>query len=148
MSNIRKLEKSDFAQWLKLWNLYLQFYEKEIDDDLKRDTFKRIIFSNSNIHCAVYEEAGEILGIVHYIYHPSTWTNGNYCYLQDLYVLAEHRGKQIGKALIEKVYADAEANHCSRVYWLTHESNATAMRLYDRVADKPGFVQYRKNLPQ
>ena len=87
-----------------------------------------------------------LVGLVHYIFHRSCWTEGDYCYLQDLFTAFEHRGRGIGRRLIEHVYAQAALRHASRVWWLTHESNAQAMQLYDQVAERSGFVQYRKML--
>ncbi|NDG56526.1 MAG: GNAT family N-acetyltransferase, partial [Betaproteobacteria bacterium] len=81
---------------------------------------------------------------VHYIEHRSCWTSGDYMYLQDLFVELPMRGRGVGRALIEHVYERAAASGASRVWWLTHESNKDAMFLYDRIADKSGFVQYRK----
>jgi GNAT superfamily N-acetyltransferase len=89
---------------------------------------------------------GRLSGIVHYILHRSTWSVGDYCYLQDLFVAQSVRGGGLGRALIEAVYERARAAGASRVYWLTHEANATARRLYDAVADNAGFIQYRKSL--
>jgi len=86
------------------------------------------------------------VGLVHYIQHRSCWTVGDYVYLQDLFVDPDVRGTGLGRALIEHVYAQAAETGASRVWWLTHESNAQAMLLYDRIADKSGFVQYRKVL--
>ncbi len=83
---------------------------------------------------------------MHWIFHRSTWTAGDYCYLQDLYVAPDVRGAGAGRKLIEHVYAQAAAANCARVYWLTHETNATAIQLYDRIADRSGFIQYRKTL--
>ena len=85
-----------------------------------------------------------MIGLVHYIFHRSTWTIENYCYLQDLFVDPKHRASGLGRKLIEAVYAEAEKNHCSRVYWLTQENNEQARMLYDRIADQTGFIQYRK----
>ena len=87
---------------------------------------------------------GKLLGIVHYLYHRSCWTVGDYCYLQDLFVAEEARKLGLGRALIEAVYQEAKAAGASRVHWLTHETNATARALYDTLADRPGFIQYRK----
>ena len=86
------------------------------------------------------------MGIVHYLFHRSSWTVGNYCYLQDLFVAEEARGRGLGRALIEAVYDKAREAGASRVYWLTHQDNATARRLYDQVADNLGHIQYRKLL--
>jgi GNAT superfamily N-acetyltransferase len=83
---------------------------------------------------------------VHHIRHRSCWTIGDYVYLQDLFVSPEARGSGVGRKLIEYVYALARAAGCSRVHWLTHETNTDAMLLYDRIADRSGFVQYRRAL--
>ena len=98
------------------------------------------------MHVALAVAGGAVVGLVHYIEHRSCWTTGNYMYLQDLFVDPAVRGRGLGRALIEHVYAEAAARGCARVWWLTHESNTDAMVLYDRVADKSGFVQYRKVL--
>jgi GNAT superfamily N-acetyltransferase len=98
------------------------------------------------MHCALAEEEGRLIGVVHYIQHRSCWTVGDYIYLQDRFTDPALRGKGVGRALIEHVYARAANAGASRVWWLTHESNAQAMLLYDRIADKSGFVQYRKAL--
>ena len=82
--------------------------------------------------------------MVHYIQHRSCWTTGVYLYLQDLFVKSDFRAKGVGRALIQHVYAAAADAGASRVYWLTHNSNSDAMLLYDRIADKTGFIQYRK----
>ena len=89
-------------------------------------------------------QGGRALGLVHHIEHRSCWTVANYCYLQDLYVAEDARGAGIGRALIEYVYRLARDRRFNRVHWLTHETNLTGMQLYDRIADKTGFVQYRK----
>ncbi|MBK0063293.1 GNAT family N-acetyltransferase [Acinetobacter sp. S54] len=99
------------------------------------------------MYCLVIEdEAHELVGFVHYIFHRSTWTIENYCYLQDLFVSPQRRVCGFGRKLIEAVYVEAKQNNCSRVYWLTQENNAQARMLYDRVADQSGFIQYRKLL--
>lgn len=146
MSNIRPLHTNDFEPWLTLWNGYLEFYAYSMPEDMKALTFKRLVAHESGMNACVYETEGRIKGIVHFIYHASTWTEGPYCYLQDLFVTPESRGEGIATALIEHVYATATQQHCSRVYWLTHETNATAIKLYDKVASRSGFIQYRKVL--
>lgn len=84
------------------------------------------------------------LGLVHHVRHRSCWTTVDYCYLQDLFVAPGSRGKGIGRRLIEHVYELARGAGCSRVYWLTHATNTEAMLLYDRMAEKSGFIQYRR----
>ena len=141
---IRLAQAQDYAQWLPLWNSYQVFYKTSIAEPITQKTWTRFMDSSEPMHCAVAEQDGVLVGIVHYILHRSCWTEGDYIYLQDLFAAPDVRGKGIGRALIEHVYAAAKAQGCSRVHWLTHETNTDAMKLYDNIADKSGFIQYRK----
>lgn len=141
---IRTVTPQDHAQWLPLWQGYQAFYKTAIAADVTELTWQRFLDPNEAMHCAVAEQDGELVGMVHYIYHRSCWTRGDYCYLQDLFAAPGRRGQGLGRALIEHVYAQAAAAGASRVHWLTHETNTDAMLLYDRIADKSGFIQYRK----
>lgn len=141
---VRPAQPDDFETWLPLWQGYQTFYKANIPEDVTLLTWQRFQDPAEPMYCAVAEFDGQLVGMVHYIFHRSCWTAGDYCYLQDLFTLEAHRGKGIGRALIEYVYAEARKQNASRVYWLTHETNQQAMILYDQVADKSGFVQYRK----
>ena len=143
---MRAIEARDRAGWEPLWKGYQTFYKTEIPAATTDITFARFLDANEPVHALVAESAGRIVGIVHYIFHRSTWTTGPYCYLQDLFTIEEARGLGVGRALIEAVYARAKEEGAARVYWLTHETNTVAMQLYDKIADKSGFVQYRKTL--
>ncbi len=143
---IKTIDKNDFDIWLPLWKGYQKFYEVDISESVTSKTWERFLEPGQPMHAALAMEGARALGMVHWIYHRSTWTTGDYCYLQDLFVAPDARGKGVGRALIEHVYADARRCGASRVYWLTHESNQTAIQLYDRVADRSGFIQYRKVL--
>lgn len=144
---IRKLTRNDFDAWLPLWRGYMEFYKANVSDDVTRVSFDRLTEGTDRMGAFVAEsDGGSLIGMVHWIRHPSTWTETDYCYLQDLYVNPDIRGQGAGRALIEAVYARAGELGCNRVYWLTHETNETAMKLYDKVADKSGFLQYRKML--
>ena len=144
--NIRMAQQADYAQWLPLWKGYQVFYKADIPDAVTELTWARFLDAREPMHCAVAEIDGVLVGMVHYIFHRSCWTTGDYVYLQDLFTQPGLRGKGVGRALIEHVYASAAHDQASRVWWLTHESNLQAMQLYDQVADKSGFVQYRKLL--
>ncbi|MGY4532186.1 GNAT superfamily N-acetyltransferase [Pseudomonas sp. TE3786] len=141
---IRPISAADHAAWLPLWQGYQRFYNTVIADETSAITWQRFLDGGEPINAALAWQNGKAVGLVHFIYHRSTWTVGNYCYLQDLYVQEGIRGGGIGRQLIEHVYAEAKAAGASRVHWLTHESNTDAMHLYDKVADRSGFVQYRK----
>lgn len=143
---IRPLGTADHAAWLPLWQGYQRFYKTEIAAETSAVTWQRFLDPAEPMNAALAWRNGEAVGLVHYIYHRSCWTVGDYCYLQDLYVAEGVRGGGIGRQLIEHVYAEARAAGASRVHWLTHETNTDAMQLYDRIADRSGFVQYRKIL--
>jgi len=141
---VRAAEPADFDAWLPLWRGYQTFYEADIADEVTRETWRRFHDPKEPMDAAVATLDGRIVGIVHFIQHRSCWTAGDYMYLQDLFTDAAVRGRGVGRALIEHVYAQARRRGCARVHWLTHQTNATAMQLYDRVAERSGFVQYRK----
>jgi GNAT superfamily N-acetyltransferase len=144
---IRPFDPADFDAWYPLWRGYQAFYRVDIARETSEVTWARLLDPAEPMHGAFALDAdARPVGIVHYIEHRSCWTVGNYCYLQDLFVEPGLRGGGYGRALIEHVYAWARDAGCSRVWWLTHESNTDAMLLYDRIADKSGFVQYRKVL--
>jgi GNAT superfamily N-acetyltransferase len=141
---IRPLARADRAEWQPLWQGYLAFYKTSVPDEVTETTFARFFNQAEPMHAFVAERDGEIVGIVHYIFHRSTWTEGPYCYLQDLFTAEQARGAGVGRKLIEAVYERAKAQGASRVYWLTQEDNATARALYDKLAERSGFIQYRK----
>ncbi len=143
---IRLATPQDYEQWLPLWQGYQTFYKTSIPQAVTEQTWGRFHDANEPMYCAVAESNGVLVGMVHYIYHRSCWTAGDYCYLQDLFTAEAARGQGVGRALIEHVYAAAKEMQIARVYWLTHETNHQAMFLYDQVADKSGFIQYRKVL--
>ena len=143
---VRPLEPGDHDAWDPLWRGYLTFYETVIPDEVRAVTWRRLLDPAEPMKGAVALRDGIAVGIVHHIRHRSCWTVGDYVYLQDLFVAQSERGGGVGRALIEHVYAAARAAGCARVHWLTHETNRTAMKLYDRIADRSGFVQYRKIL--
>ncbi len=143
---VRRLTDADFDRWLPLWKSYQTFYGVSLAPESTQAGFRRFLDENEPMHCALAVQGAAVVGFVHFIEHRSSWTIGDYCYLQDLYVDQASRGLGIGRALIEHVYAHAKNQGCARVYWLTQENNAAARRLYDQVADNPGFIQYRKIL--
>ena len=145
-AEIRPLSPADRAGWAPLWQGYLDFYKATLPPRTTDVTWQRLLDPAEPMHVLGAFVEGKLLGIVHYIMHRSTWSIGGYCYLQDLFVAEEARGLRLGRALIEAVYEKAREAGVGRVYWLTHESNETARRLYDRVADTAGFIQYRKAL--
>ena len=141
---IRPVGANERADWEPLWKGYLDFYQTAVSRETYDVTWARLHDPNEPMFVLGAYVDGRLLGIVHYIYHRSCWTIGDYCYLQDLFVAQESRKLGLGRALIEAVYKVAKEEGASRVHWLTHETNKTARGLYDALADRPGFIQYRK----
>ena len=144
---VRPLEASDRTIWEELWHGYLTFYKvSDFAPDVTEATWQRLLDPNGPLHGLVAVDGDEILGLVHFLYHPSSWTIGPYCYLQDLFTFPAARRRGVGEALIEAVADAARAQNAARVYWLTHETNAPGRSLYDRVARHAGFIHYIKDL--
>lgn len=144
---IRPLELSDEAEWRRLWTAYLAFYETSLPEDVFRKTFARLTGEEgASMAGLLAVSGGRVVGLAHFLFHRSTWSTLDVCYLQDLYADPEVRGTGIGRALIEAVYERAAAAGAPEVYWLTQEFNTTARRLYDRIAGKTPFIVYQKNL--
>ena len=141
---IRPVGPDERAAWEPLWRGYLDFYKTTLPQQTYDTTWARLHDPSEPMWLLGAYVDGKLLGIVHYLYHRSCWTAGDYCYLQDLFVHEDVRNRGIARALIEAVYREAKAAGASRVHWLTHETNATARALYDTLADRPGFIQYRK----
>ncbi len=143
---IRRLKNKDKETWLPLWQGYLEFYQADLDRAVTEKAWTEIISADrARGGFAAITEEGEMAGFVHYLFHASTWSLNDYCYLEDLFVGHEGRGLGTGRALIEAVYEEADRRGSERVYWITNGDNITAQKLYDRIAEKSDFLQYRSN---
>jgi GNAT superfamily N-acetyltransferase len=142
---IRDLREEDRPGWEMLWAGYLEFYKSSVSAEVTATTFARLLDPDEPMFCLVAEDesAQDLIGMVNCVIHRSTWSAQNYCYLGDLFTAAAARKRGVGRSLIEAVYARADELKLARVYWMTHESNETARKLYDQVAQNSGFIQYR-----
>jgi GNAT superfamily N-acetyltransferase len=140
---IRAIEEKDKDQWLKLWAGYLEFYKSTISSEQTALTWKRLINNEQKMFGFVAESEEGIIGFTHCLFRPSTWTETDYCYLEDLFVDPNIRGKGIGRSLMNKVIELAKEKNSKRVYWTTQEFNKTARVLYDSIIPVSEFVQYR-----
>ena len=143
---IRPIVDADFEQWLPLWTGYNTFYKRTLPEEITRRTWARFLDPNEPMHAMVAEQDGALLGLVNYLFHRATAMVEDTCYLADLFTNQKARGKGVGRRLIEAVYEAARAAGSSRVYWQTHETNAVAQVLYNELAERSGFIVYRKPL--
>ena len=141
---VRPVQPDDRAAWEPLWQGYLTFYEATLASEVTDATWRRFFDPLEGLGALVAERDGRLIGLAHYLLHRSTWAPVCYCYLEDLFVEPSVRGGGAGRALIAAVEGAARQAGASRLYWMTHESNQTAQKLYNQVAERPGFVQYRK----
>jgi len=147
---VRDIARTDYVQWLPLWDGYNAFYGRSgptaLPDDITATTWARFFDEMEPVHALVAELDGRLVGLTHYLFHRSTTLVDPICYLQDLFTSAEARGQGVGRALIEAVYERARAAGSARVYWQTHETNHQAQSLYRQLAERSGFLVYRKSL--
>jgi GNAT superfamily N-acetyltransferase len=144
--DIRAPIEADHAAWLPLWRAYQVFYKVDLPEAATTTLWARLLDPTEPVYAALAWRDGKAVGLAHWLTHRSTWSVADFCYLHDLYVAPETRLGGVGRALIEHVYAAAKADGCDRVYWLTHETNATAQALYNKVAVKTGFIHYGHGL--
>jgi len=148
---IRDIERTDYEQWLPLWHGYNAFYGRSgptaLPAEITATIWQRFFAADEPVHALVAEADGRLAGLAHYLFHRSTILLAPICYLQDLFTAPERRRTGVARALIESVYLRAEQAGSARVYWQTHETNLLARRLYDQLAERSGFIVYRKNMP-
>jgi GNAT superfamily N-acetyltransferase len=140
---IREIEITDKDRWLELWSGYLIFYKASLPESQTDLTWQRLFDTNFNVNGLVAEINGKVVGFTHFLFRPSTWAINDYCYLEDLFVDPDIRGKGIGRALINAVVERAQAKSANRVYWTTQNTNSQARILYDSFGYPSEFVQYR-----
>lgn len=145
-TRVRPLEARDKARWGELFRGYIAFYKASVNDEVIEGTWQRLMAAEPGFHIArvAVDENDRPIGLAHILFHRSTWSPTWYCYLEDLFVDPAVRGQGAGRALIEEVYREADARGCTRTYWATQEFNYPARTLYDRMATKSVFVQYRR----
>ena len=143
---VRRLAPRDKAAWLQLFKGYAAFYKAAIPDDVVEATWARLLSGEEGFHIGLVavDDGDTPVGIAHVLFHRSTWSPTWYCYLEDLFVEPGLRAKGVGRALIEATYREADARGATRTYWATQEFNYRARGLYDQMASKSPFVQYRR----
>ncbi|PHQ97207.1 MAG: GNAT family N-acetyltransferase [Marinosulfonomonas sp.] len=142
---IRPLTAQDEAEWRRLWCAYLEHYETSVPEAVYVSTFARLLGDDpQDFSGLVAELDGRLVGLTHYLFHRHAWKVENTCYLQDLYADPDVRGRGVGRALINGVYAAADTAGAPAVYWLTQDFNKAGRMLYDKVAVLTPFIKYQR----
>ncbi len=147
---IRRVAENDYAAWRPLWDGYNAFYGRHgataLPEEITLETWRRFLSPGEPVHALVAIDGPQVVGLVHYLFHRSTTRLHDVCYLQDLFTVPSHRGRQIGRCLIEAVFEAAREAGGSRVYWQTQVTNTAGRALYDKVATHAGFIVYSHEL--
>lgn len=145
--SVRRLRAGDREGWQRLWQEYLRFYRADLPASTSDSTFARLCDDDSGLLGLLAVDAdGNAVGLAHLIFHPSTWADGPYCYLEDLFVDRASRGAGVADRLFEALYETARQHGATRVYWLTQQYNGAARSLYDTVGHLTSFVVYEHEL--
>ncbi|MEQ1616139.1 MAG: GNAT family N-acetyltransferase [Hyphomicrobiaceae bacterium] len=144
--HVRAAAPKDKAAWQRLFKGYIEFYKSSVADEVIEATWQRLMSGQEGFHIGLVVVDGDDtpFGLAHVLFHRSTWSPTWYCYLEDLFVDPARRAKGAGKALIDAVYVESDKRQCTRTYWATQEFNYRARGLYDQVATKSPFLQYRR----
>lgn len=141
---VRRFASGDEARWRALWRAYLDFYRMDLAEPVVASTWRRMLDPAGDLHGFAAEQQGKVVGLAHYLFHPTTSAIGLRCYLQDLFVDRAVRGRGVAQALMRAVYAEADKAGSDQVYWLTAHDNLAARRLYDRIGKLTPMIKYRR----
>lgn len=143
-SRVRPLQAEDRARWDELWAGYLEYYRETLPQSTTDLAWRRLMEGRELWGFAGLDDTGRMVGFAHYHFHLSTWSPVGYCYLEDLFVDPQARGKHVGRSLIEAVYQAADERGSTRVYWHTENTNARAQILYNQIGYLTPFLQFRR----
>ena len=139
---IRKLERKDKENWIKLYCGYAKFYKVAMNQEILDTLWEWIHNETHDVNAICYEFKGKIVGIAHYRTMPRPIKGQYIGFLDDLFVEPEFRGQQIAQKLIIYLKSLSKANNWSGIRWITHSSNENAKKLYDKIANNTGFELY------
>ena len=144
---VRPLVAVDRSAWQELWAGYLEFYGVALSADVTETTWRRLVDpGRPDMIARVAEVDGCVAGILHAIIHSNTWSAAPVCYLEDLFVASDRRGRGVGRALIAGLAEEGRRAPWCRIYWRTASDNTAAQSLYERLARRSGWLTYELDL--
>lgn len=143
---IRQLVPRDKEKWLLLWHGYLEFYKQTLSDEQTELSWNRLLHSQEGLNALVAVSQDDLVGLAHFYWTPSTWTEHKDLYLEDLFVAPNVRKHGVGEALIKRLSEIAAEAGAKKIHWQTHVDNTVARKLYDRIANQSEFIVYEQEV--
>ena len=113
-------------------------YEKMQDEVVADEkTLEEWLFDRQRAEVIFVLEQGREVGFALFFHNFSTFLGRAGIYLEDLYVLQEHRGKGYGKALLKKLASIAVERGCGRLEWCCLDWNRPSIDCYLSLGAKP-----------
>ena len=139
---IRKINRKDKNNWISLYCGYASFYNVPMNQKILDTLWGWLHDKNNVVNGICCELEGKIIGIAHYRTMPRPIKGEFIGFLDDLYVDPDFRGKKVAKSLINHLKSLSLTNNWGGIRWITHSSNKTAKKLYDKIANNTGFELY------
>lgn len=143
---INEITKNDYQSWKIIFKEYLIFYNSKLTESTIKSSWDKIINKDEKIYClGCYkssEKTKELIGIMNFIYHKSTWSKKRVCYLEDLFIQEDHRLKGCASLLLNKLVKICKIKNIEKIYWKTKSDNYQAQSLYNKFAIQTDFLEY------
>jgi len=136
---IRPLQHNDFPQWLPLWDANNLGHR---DEAVTTETWSRICDPAQSVCGLGAFDGSSLVGLTHYILHPTTGSLQPACYLQDVFTAPEHRRKGIARKLVGEVARIGRKEKWARLYWFAENDNESAQALYKNLGTKMDFTLF------
>ncbi len=143
---VRPVAASDSARWRELFAAYGAFYGTALSPDVLDGVWDWLMDDAHPVHALVAEKGGTVIGFAHVRDQPDTFTARPSWFLDDLFTDPSSRGSGAATALLGAIEEHARAEGGGTLRWITSADNATAQRLYDRVATRTQWVVYEREV--
>ena len=139
---IRVIKIEDKNDWYLLFQGYANFYQVEINDNIINTVWKWLHTPEHELQGIVGEINKRVIAFAHYRRMPSPLRGKDIGFLDDLYVLPECRGLQIGEQLIKRLKQISIDKEWNLVRWITRDNNIRAKKVYEKVSNKTNWDVY------